>query len=240
VSGESHRRAPKRLDRRTAIKWMLSASSALMVSGGALAQPTRPAKNTAPRAAGPATPIPPLPKGTGYGTDPDLMKAYSAGDYWPLTLSEEQRRTVTVLADDILPADERSPSASAVGVPEFIDEWISAPYPSHRDDRVRVLEGLRWLDEEALRRFGRRFDALEEAQRHAILGAICRPAAATPEFVEPAHFFNRFRELVLGGFYTTPEGMRDIGYVGNLPSQSFDGPPQAVLTRLGLDGHVPG
>lgn len=228
-----------RLDRRTAIKWMLTASSVLMLPRATLAQPTRPATNTPPGPAGPATPIPPLPKGKGYGTDPDLMKAYSVGDYWPLTLGDEQRRVVTILCDDILPADEHSPSASAVGVPDFIDEWISAPYPTHGDDRLMVLGGLSWLDEEAKRRFGRALVALREPERHAILDTISRTGGASPESAEGARFFNRLRELVVGGFYTTPEGMRDIGYVGNLPSATFEGPPPEVLARLGLDGHVP-
>jgi hypothetical protein len=229
-----------RLDRRTAIKWMLTASSALMMPGAAHGQTTRPATNTPPGPGGPAMPIPPLPHRTGYGTDPDLMKAYSIGDYWPLTLTEEQRRTVAVLSDLILPADERSPSASAVGVPDFIDEWISAPYPTHADDRVVVLQGLHWLDEEGARRFGSPFARLEDAQRDAICDAICRPTEAAPEYLDASRFFSRFRDLVMAGFYTTAEGMRDIQYVGNLPSQSFDGPPAAVLAQLRIESHVPG
>ena len=30
--------------------------------------------------------------------------------------------------------------------------------------------------------------------------------------------------------------MRDLGYVGNIPLPSFDGPPPEVLERLGLEG----
>ena len=38
------------------------------------------------------------------------------------------------------------------------------------------------------------------------------------------------------GFWTTEEGMRDLGYMGNVPLPSWDGPPPEVLERLGLAG----
>ena len=59
------------------------------------------------------------------------MKVYAAGELWPLTLTKEQRATATALCDLIIPADDTSPAASSVGVVDFIDEWISAPYPEH-------------------------------------------------------------------------------------------------------------
>ena len=37
---------------------------------------------------------------------------------------DQQWRTVQVLCDLILPADERSGSATQAGVPEFIDDWL--------------------------------------------------------------------------------------------------------------------
>ena len=228
-----------RLDRRTAIKWMLTASSALMIPGAARGQATRPPLNQPPGPAGPAQPIPPLPSRPGYGTDPDLVRAYQMGDYWPLTLTEEQRQTVAVLCDVILPADERSPAPSALGVPDFIDEWISAPYPNHGQDRILILTGLGWLDEEAHRRFGRPFSELAEAGHQAICDDICTRPPADPVFAQPADFFSRFRHLTLGGFFSTPEGMRDLRYVGNLPTQIFEGPTPEVLARLGLTENYP-
>ena len=59
-------------------------------------------------------------------------------------------------------------------------------------------------------------------------------AKATPEFQPAARFFKRFRDLTAGGFYTTPEGMKDIGYTGNVPLPEFAGPPPEVLAKLGL------
>jgi hypothetical protein len=57
---------------------------------------------------------------------------------------------------------------------------------------------------------------------------------AKPPFAEAARFFTRFRDLTAGGFYTTPEGMKDIQYVGNVPLTKWDGPPPEVLAYLKL------
>jgi hypothetical protein len=204
------------LDRRTAIKWVVAAASAAHL-------PTFTSLVRADSA----------PSATGYGKDPKLVNAYHAGDAWPLTLSASQRKTAQVLSDFIVPADEVSPAASSVGVIDFIDEWISAPYSNLSVDRKLVLDGFAWLDREAQRRFRKAFAELSSPQ----LTSICEDiAAANPrvEFESAARFFFRYRELTTAGFYTTPVGMKDIGYVGNVPLASYEGPPKDVLKKLGL------
>lgn len=204
------------MDRRTTIQWMLAASAAcsLPLARGAHAHPALPAR--------------------GYGTDPDLLKVYRRGELWPLTLSAPQRRLAGILADLIIPADAHSPSASAVGVVEFIDEWISAPYPQHLRDRTIVLDGLTWLDAEAARRSDRIFSDLDESARIEICDAICSESRAADEQRAAAHFFARYRDLTAGGFYSSPVGRQDLNFIGNVPLVRFDGPPPELLKSLGL------
>jgi hypothetical protein len=202
------------MDRRETIKWVLAASAII---------PLNPLRALA--AAETAQP---------YGTDPDLQRVYHAGDLWPLTLSQVQRSQATILCDTILPADATSPSASAVGVVDFIDEWVSAPYPTQRQDRELVLQGLAWMDSEALRRFSRPMAATSPQQLQAICDDVCWMAKARPEFLDGARFFARYRDLTTGGFYTTPQGRADLRYVGNTPLPRFDGPPLEVLKKVGL------
>jgi hypothetical protein len=159
---------------------------------------------------------------------------WKPGGPWPLTLTEPGRLTTRTLADLIIPADDHSPAASAVGVAEFIDEWISAPYPGQQADRAIVLSGLVWIEAESQKRFGKSFPAISDAQRAAIADDICSPAKAKPEFATAAKFFARFRDLTAGGFYTTPMGMKDIGYTGNVPLEKFEGPPLEALKKAGL------
>jgi len=214
---------PFRIDRRTTIKWVLAATATLPAMQRAVIAATE-----VPAAA-------PAMTAKGYGTDPDLMKIYEPGDFWALTLSAEQRRAAAALCDVIIPADAESPSASGLGVVDFLDEWISAPYPAHHEDRKMILAGLEWLDAESMRRFGHRFADIDGSQMTKICDEICYLPKASPQLATAASFFARFRDLIVGGFYTTPQGMRDIRYVGNVALTRFDGPPPEVLRRMGLN-----
>ncbi|MCB1123571.1 MAG: gluconate 2-dehydrogenase subunit 3 family protein, partial [Verrucomicrobiae bacterium] len=130
---------------------------------------------------------------------------------------------------------ESSPSATEVNVPDFIDEWISAPYEQQMGDRETIIEGLAWIDRESQRRYGKDFHALKESEQTAICDLICYMPDALPEYKDGARFFSKMRSLTLGGYYTTDVGMKDAGYVGNYAMQTFDGPPPEVLKHLGID-----
>lgn len=204
-----------RISRRASLQWVLGAAAALATRDRQLhaADPVVTAK--------------------GYGPDPSMVKIYQPGDVWPLTLTEPQRRTAHALCDLIIPADDTSPSASAVGVPDFIDEWISSPYPAQAGDRRTILDCLKWIDEESQRRFQKSFADLTPGQQTAICDDIAS-LKPKPAFKKPSAFFKRFRDLTAGGYYTTPEGAKAIGYTGNLPSGTFEGPPIEALKHVGL------
>jgi hypothetical protein len=174
------------------------------------------------------------PAATGYGRDPKLLEYYKPGDLWPLTFTSEQRQTAAALCDVIIPADDKSPGAAGIGVPDFIDEWISAPYPEQQADRKEVLAGLAWLNNESRKRFGKAFADLSGESKQRICDDICYGPAAKPEFKTAARFFNKFRNLTAGGFYTTPQGWKDLQYLGNVPLAKFEGPPPEVLAYLKL------
>jgi hypothetical protein len=207
------------MDRRTTIKWMLSAAASVPSLRFALAGDAA-ARDVAWNQAG-------------YGTDPDLQKEWKSGEPWPLTLTQNARATAKALADLIIPAEGGSPAASELGVVDFIDEWISAPYPQQRGDRPTVLNGLLWIEAESQKRFQKAFPALSDAQRAQIADDICTTKSKS-EFADAAKFFAKFRDLTAGGFYTTPVGMKDIGYTGNVALTKFDGPPLEALKKAGL------
>ncbi|WP_416307161.1 gluconate 2-dehydrogenase subunit 3 family protein [Neptunicella sp. SCSIO 80796] len=177
----------------------------------------------------------------GYGKDPNLILPPESP--WPLTLTAEQLNLVAVLSDILVPRDGAIPSASEVKVPDVVDEWVSAPYARQQRDRLTILSALVWIDDEAQIRFNQAFVALNESQRLAIIDDIAYENEQTPQqFKRIAAAFGRFRRLVLAAFYSTPQGIKDIGYVGNVPiAGDYPGPtPQAyahldrVLADLGL------
>ncbi|MFL6549500.1 MAG: gluconate 2-dehydrogenase subunit 3 family protein [Povalibacter sp.] len=204
------------LDRRTAIQWMLAASAALRAPSIAFADDV--AKTIA---------------ANGYGKDPNLIKSYASGELWPLTLTSDQRKIASALSDTIIPPEGNQPGAAGVGVVDFIDEWISAPYPDNVRDRPLILEGLAWLDERARAKYKTGFASSSDQQRASLCDELVGttvPAALQ----KPAAFFARYRDLTAVGFYTTPIGTQDLGYRGNVPLDRYDGPPKEALAKLGL------
>jgi hypothetical protein len=210
------------MDRRTTIKWMLAASAAW------------PAWRAAPGQKWHGTALPRPPAAPGYGPDPDLVTPHKRGEFWPLTFTAAQRRLAAVLSDLIIPADEHSPGASSVGVVDFIDEWVSAPYPTQQHDRPVVLGGFAWLDAEGARRGAKGFAELGAAGQTAVCDLLCDARRATPEHREAAHFFALYRDLTAAAFYSSPAGRKDLGYIGNVPLASFDGAPPELLRKLNL------
>lgn len=225
-----------RLDRRTALKWLATAaaSATLLPRGFAQASSTEPGVTIAGAYDGP-----------GYGTDPDLLRDYAPGELWPLTFDDHQRRTAALLCGLIIPADADSPSAADLQVHDFIDEWISSPYPGQAGDRTTILAGLALLDQLATDRYQATFVALRIHQQARLCDDLAKlpPLSAEAEDqLAPAdqvrrraqRFFRRFRQLAASGYYTTPEGMKAVGYIGNVPLAAYPATPVAVLTKLGL------
>jgi gluconate 2-dehydrogenase gamma chain len=142
-------------------------------------------------------------------------------------------RTVGILADDILPRDERSPSATEVGVPAFIDFNMSVPEASE-ESRIAMRGGLQWLDIETRRRFGVAYAKASTTQRHAILDDISWPNKVPPQMTHGAAFFSRFRDMVASGFFSTAAGWKDLQYQGNVFNPGWNGCPEAALKKLGV------
>jgi gluconate 2-dehydrogenase gamma chain len=138
--------------------------------------------------------------------------------------------TITVLADIIIPKDEKSGSASDAKVPEFI-EFIAKDMPEHQ---LPLRGGLRWLDLQCATRFGQPFVACTAPQQLEMVTKIAYPKRATPDMQAGVAFFNRMRDLTATGFFTSKMGMADIGYVGNSPNR-WAGVPADVLKQHGMD-----
>ena len=210
--------------RRDALKAMAAATGLpVLASSLAAQQPTQPSSRPAVQ--------PPRIGPRGTPTDPDLLHPKKD---WPRKLSPAELATLTVLVDTIIPADAKSPSASAVGVPAWINEYVSAPYEGQMRDLIRVRGGLAWLNVESSKRFGRAFARLTAAERQQICDDICYLPNARPEFKSAARFFDLVRDLTAVGFYTTDAGMKDLQYIGNMALPRFTGPPPEVLKHLGL------
>lgn len=137
--------------------------------------------------------------------------------------------TITVLGDIIIPKDEVSGSASDAKVPEFI-EFIVKDMPSHQ---TPIRGGLKWLDLHCYKLFEKAFINCDAKQQIAVVDSIAYPEKAKPEMKQGVAFFSAIRDLVATGFYTSEIGVKDVGYMGNVPNQ-WNGVPADVLKQYKL------
>ncbi len=131
--------------------------------------------------------------------------------------TDHQWKAVHVLCDLIIPADERSGSASQAGVPEFIDDWLDfrKQQDGNENFAAQILGGLMWLDLESQRLFKSDFASVTAANQKQILDRIAWPSRAEPADHPWVSFFSKFRDLTVSGFFSSKMGVADLPYLGN-------------------------
>lgn len=153
--------------------------------------------------------------------------------YRPRFFQPDEWATLQVLVDMILPADERSGSATEAGVPPFIDFVLAEG--TDESARTQVRDGLAWLDAQTQRGGGRTFRGSSEDVRSAVLDRIAWPARAAAADAEGVRFFNRLRDLTASGFWSSRTGVEDLQYMGNVMIPQWTGCPPEQLRKIGLE-----
>ena len=111
---------------------------------------------------------------------------------------------------------------------------------------ILILPGLTWIDAYSTNQYGVNFANLEVANQVDLLTRLDQADLQTiddPTMQLPVRFFQRLRWLVVGAFYSSSEGSRELGYMGNVPIPGdYPGPtPEAMqhlntlLDELGLE-----
>jgi hypothetical protein len=143
------------------------------------------------------------------GNAPPAPKALSASDF----------RTLEVLVEAIIPADERSPGAKEARVADYIDLLLSE---SDDEATLQWMGGLAALDQEATARFRAPFARLSADNIDTILGRISAKELAPETPLE--HFFVIAKNAAVRGYYTSEIGIhRELRYKGNTFLQEFVG-----------------
>ena len=163
--------------------------------------------------------------------DGALKSAAEGVAYAPKFFTAAEFRTARILADVLIPRDERSGNASDAGVPEFMD-FMMIDRPGNQK---WMRTGLAWLDAQSNIRFGKPFADATEPQREQILNDIAWPARAPAGMADGVSFFNRFRDLTSSGFWSSEMGVKDLQYKGNLFVPDWNGCPPAALNKLGVN-----
>ena len=153
--------------------------------------------------------------------------------YTPKFFTAHEWRTVRVLADLIIPKDERSGSATDARAPEFMD-FMLAERDTSESSRVGMRGGLAWLDNELRHRVGKDFLGATDAQRRAVLDDIAYPKTAKPEYSAGTAWFTRFRSSVGSAFFSSAMGWQDLRYIGNVFNPNWNGCPPEATKKLGV------
>jgi hypothetical protein len=190
---------------------------------------------SAAAALGAQTPTGQHPAQSGHATPnpPTQPPTPAQGVAKPAFFTRAELRTVRVLANDVIPKDARSGSATDAGVPEFIDFHLSVP-ETDEGTRTAWRGGLRWLDRESRTRFNVAYAAATTAQRHAILDDIAYPDKVSAELRPGNAFFMRARDMIASGFFSSAIGFQDLKWQGNTFNPNWNGCPPAALSKLGV------
>jgi gluconate 2-dehydrogenase gamma chain len=147
-----------------------------------------------------------------------------SGAYKPKAFTPHEFRTLQKLADFIVPADDRSPGAVEAGAPEFIDLLAS----QNPELSAIYTGGIAWLDRSMERLYGANFITAKPEQQTAMLDLIAYRKNEAPPLAPGIRFFDWARRMVVDAYYTSPIGVKDVGYMGNTSVAKFEVPQEAI------------
>lgn len=149
-------------------------------------------------------------------------------EYKPKFLNAHEFATLRRLADLIVPADEHSKGALDAGASEYIDFMCS------RNDELGAIfsGGIGWLDENMQHHHNTRFVDATPARQTAVLDVIAFKKNDSPATGPGIRFFAWARNMVVDAYYTSPVGIKDVGFMGNAVLSSFSVPEEAVEYAL--------
>jgi len=134
------------------------------------------------------------------------------------------RRVFAQVIDTLIPDDEVSPGALAAGVDERM-VIASEPLPEFRK---LVVEGCRWLNQEAAGAGAATFTDLDQAGRDLVIG---RMEEAPPDAMQ-RDFFERVRYGAFLFYYADPISLRGLGYAGPPQPDGFPDYAEPPVGRL--------
>lgn len=132
-------------------------------------------------------------------------------------LSDAQLALVAGIADTILPESAKSPSATAVRVPAFVNVIVSDNFTEA--ERTAFVAGLAAIEDFVRRRADAQFATAGAETRMSILSSL---EALPDRRADPSRTYWRLKQLVLHGYFTSERVMKDVLHTEIMPGR-FDG-----------------
>jgi hypothetical protein len=118
-------------------------------------------------------------------------------------LTEEEKRTVTAMSDQIIPRTD-TPGAVDAGVPAFFDKMLAGYY--QEKERTIIRSGLRQVATDAAELRGKPFAELTSDEQVTLMKEYDREAYAPRPAGSDPHFFRMMKELTVLGYCTSEPG----------------------------------
>ena len=135
---------------------------------------------------------------------------------------------ITALAELILPPTPQGTIQQAK-VPEFIEFMVKDYEPF----QITLRGGLMWLNHYCNRAYGTTFFFFFEPQQKLLLDQIAYPDLEVKDQKFEVNFFSLMRNLVVTGYFTSEVGIKELGYVGNIPNL-WNGVPDDIMEKHGF------
>jgi hypothetical protein len=143
----------------------------------------------------------------------------AATPYQPKFFTAEEMTALDRLTEILIPADDRSPGASAALVNRFMDVMVGEGSAAAGS---AWKSGLAAVDAEASRRFANAFNACNTAQQEQIVAAMAANESAPSTDLE--RFFAVLKRMTIDGYYTSRIGIhQELQYQGNTVLAEFPG-----------------
>lgn len=139
-------------------------------------------------------------------------------NYIPKKFTKHDFLTLRKLAEIVIPG------ADQAGASEYIDFLAS------RSPELAAIfnGGFAWVDNYMKKTYGSDFLTAKPEQQTALLDKLAYAKNHTPETAPGVPFWTWVRNMVVDAYYTSPAGVKDVGYMGNGAMSVFSVPKEAV------------
>lgn len=123
----------------------------------------------------------------------------------PSVLSAEQDRTVSAIAEAIIPTTD-TPGAGAAFVNRYVDAVLA---DAEQSDRYEFLRGLKWVDRRSQSLFGKGFADATREQQDALLTLMSTRDEDVDADQVARDFFEDMKAKTIVGYYTSEVGINE-------------------------------
>lgn len=132
-----------------------------------------------------------------------------AAAYTPQFFSAEEFETVQILTALIIPTDD-TPGAKEAHVADYIDFVVFSAAEFEPGLQKEWINGLKFVESESRRQFGKGFGAATEAERVKLLTRMSAGEHDAKSEPEGSEFFSTLKDMTVEGFYTSKIGLIDV------------------------------